>query len=108
VAYLRTCVDLPIIRGSDGPFNIPRSIVPEIFGTFNSATATPNEVTLSHTLQTVIANFVRDPTQSPAPGWPAYVPGNSTRTLAKIAYDGNVEVDDLVDLVTSDSTVRGA
>ncbi|KAJ7124805.1 Carboxylesterase [Mycena crocata] len=75
----------------------------EIFGTFNASTATASEVTLSHTMQTLIANFVKNPTQSPAPDWPRYVPGNRTATLAKLAYQGNVGVNNVVQAVESDS-----
>ncbi|KAF5349355.1 hypothetical protein D9758_011780 [Tetrapyrgos nigripes] len=41
--------------------------LPELFGTFNATTATPNEVTLSKTFQTVVANFIKIPNVSPAP-----------------------------------------
>ncbi|KAJ7916494.1 Alpha/Beta hydrolase protein [Mycena leptocephala] len=75
----------------------------EIFGTFNRSTATPSEITLSHTMETVIANFVKNPLVSPAPRWPKYVPGNRTKTLAKLAYDGNVGLGDVVQAVESDS-----
>ncbi|KAJ7706471.1 Alpha/Beta hydrolase protein [Mycena rosella] len=78
----------------------------EIFGTFNVSTATPAEVTLSRTMQTLIANFVKDPAQPPADGWPKYVPGNGTRTLAKLAYEGNVQANDVVQAVESDAMVR--
>jgi hypothetical protein len=78
----------------------------EIFGTFNRSTATPSEITLSHTMETVIANFVKNPLVSPAPHWPKYVPGNRTKTLAKLAYDGNVGLGDVVQAVESDSVVR--
>jgi hypothetical protein len=43
---------------------------------------------------------------SPTQSWPAYVPGNLTRTLAKIAYNGNVEPNNFVMAVQSDSLVR--
>ncbi|KAI0030911.1 Alpha/Beta hydrolase protein, partial [Vararia minispora EC-137] len=72
------------------------SELPELFGTFNASTATPNEVTLSSTFQAAFANFIKDPTSSPARGWPKYVPGNSTQTLAKIAYMDNVKPNDFV------------
>jgi carboxylesterase type B len=80
--------------------------VPEIFGTFIAATATPAEATLSHTMQTLVANFVKNPTVAPAPNWPKYVPGNRTTTLAKLAYSGNVEANNVVQSVQSDSIVR--
>jgi len=79
------------------------SELPELFGTFNASTATPDEVTLSNTFQTAIANFVKSPTQSPAPNWPKYVPGPLTKTLAKLAYNGNVNLNNFVQAVTSDS-----
>ncbi|KAJ7492897.1 Alpha/Beta hydrolase protein [Mycena latifolia] len=79
------------------------SELPEIFGTFNPATATAPEVALSHTMQTLVANFAKNPTASPAPNWPRYVPGNRTATLAKLAYDGNVLVRNVVQAVTSDA-----
>ncbi|KAJ7648710.1 Carboxylesterase [Mycena polygramma] len=74
-----------------------------LFGTFNRSTATTAEVTWSNTFQTAIANFVKDPTTPPAPTWPKYVPGPLAKTLAKLAYDGNVEPDNFVDAVASTS-----
>ncbi|KAJ6513515.1 Carboxylesterase [Mycena vulgaris] len=74
-----------------------------LFGTFIRATATPAEVTWSTTFQTAIANFVKNPNTSPALNWPKYVPGSSTKTLAKLAYNGNVEPNNFVDAVQSDS-----
>ncbi|KAJ7817835.1 carboxylesterase [Mycena olivaceomarginata] len=79
------------------------SELPEIFGTFNRTTATAAEATLSHTMQTLVANFVKNPTVSPAPGWPKYIPGNRTTTLVKLAYNGNVELNNVVQVVGSDS-----
>ncbi|KAF7324603.1 Carboxylic ester hydrolase [Mycena kentingensis (nom. inval.)] len=75
----------------------------EVFGTYNRTTATPDEAELSRTMQTTIANFVKDPTTSPAPNWIKYVPGNTTSTLAKLSYTGNVHMNDVVDAVQSDS-----
>ncbi|KAF5358876.1 hypothetical protein D9757_012298 [Collybiopsis confluens] len=77
--------------------------LPEIFGTFNASTATPNEVTFSKTFQTAMANFIKDPNTSPAPNWPKYIPGNRSTTLAKLAYDGNVEMGNFVSAVESDA-----
>ncbi|KAE9403013.1 hypothetical protein BT96DRAFT_815629 [Gymnopus androsaceus JB14] len=77
----------------------------EVFGTYNASTATPNEVALSNTFQTAIANFIKNPDESPAPNWPKYIPGNSMQTLARLAYDENVEMDNFVQAVTSDSQV---
>ncbi|KAF8183865.1 hypothetical protein K438DRAFT_2163145 [Mycena galopus ATCC 62051] len=79
------------------------SELPEIFGTFIPATATAAEVTLSHTMNTLVANFIKNPTVSPAPNWPKYVPGSLTTTLAKLAYNGNVEANNVVQAVESDS-----
>ncbi|KAJ7915101.1 liver carboxylesterase-like protein 1 precursor [Mycena leptocephala] len=73
----------------------------EIFGTYNRTGATHAEATLSHTMQTIYGNFIRDPTSSPAPNWPRYVPGNTTRTLAKLAFNGNVELGNVVQAVRS-------
>ena len=84
-------------------------VVPILFGTFNRSTATSAEVELSQSLQTAFANFAKNPNSSPAPHWPPYEPevsGNaSTATLAKIAYQGNVDFDDFVQPVQPDSTV---
>jgi len=79
------------------------SELPEIFGTFIPATATAAEVTLSHTMQTAVANFIRNPSTAPAPNWPKYVPGSLTTTLAELAYNGNVDANDVVQAVESDS-----
>jgi hypothetical protein len=78
----------------------------EIFGTYNRTGATHAEATLSHTMQTIYGNFIRDPTSSPAPNWPRYVPGNTTRTLAKLAFNGNVELGNVVQAVRSSLNVR--
>jgi hypothetical protein len=82
-----------------------RLTVPEIFGTFNPPTATAPEVTLSQTMQTIVANFVKNPAVSPAPNWSKYVPGSATTTLAKLAYNGNVVANNVVQAVESDSIV---
>ncbi|KAJ7664494.1 Alpha/Beta hydrolase protein [Mycena polygramma] len=79
------------------------SDIPEIFGTFNATTATASEVTLSHTMQTVFAKFIKNPGAPPAPNWRRYVPGNTTATLAKLAYNGNVALGDVVQTVGSNS-----
>ncbi|KAJ7693570.1 Alpha/Beta hydrolase protein [Mycena rosella] len=79
------------------------SELPEIFGTYNRSTASAAEVTLSHTMQTLVANFVKNPTEPPAPNWPRYVPGNATTTLAKLAYNGNVLTRNVVRPAQSDS-----
>ncbi|KAJ7139650.1 Alpha/Beta hydrolase protein [Mycena epipterygia] len=79
------------------------SELPEIFGTFNRSTATAPEATLSNTMQTLVANFVKNPATAPAPDWPEYVPGSITTTLAKLAYNGNVLASNVVQPVESDS-----
>ena len=80
-----------------------------LFGTFNRLTATSAEVELSQSLQTAFANFAKNPNSSPAPHWPPYEPevsGNARiPTLAKIAYQGNVDFDNFVQPVKPDSTV---
>jgi len=72
------------------------SEIPEIFGNFNASTATPAEKTLSQTMQTVWANFIKNPTAPPAPNWARYTPGNETSTLSKLAYVGNVQLENVV------------
>jgi hypothetical protein len=83
--------------------------VPILFGTFNGSTATSAEVELSQSLQTAFANFVKNPNSSPAPNWLPYEPelsGNAfSYTLAKIAYQGNVDFGNFVQPVQPDSTV---
>ncbi|KAJ7859378.1 Alpha/Beta hydrolase protein [Mycena olivaceomarginata] len=72
-----------------------------LFGTFNRSTATPVEAAWSGTFQTAIANFIKDPTASPALNWQKYIPGPPAVTLAKLAYSGNVEPGNFVDPVPS-------
>ncbi|KAF7324610.1 Carboxylic ester hydrolase [Mycena kentingensis (nom. inval.)] len=74
-----------------------------VFGTYNRSTATAAEATLSSTIQTAIANFIKDPTVAPAPNWPKYLAGSSTNTLAKLAYSGNVLTSNVVQAVGSTS-----
>ena len=85
------------------------SIVPILFGTFNRSTATDAEAELSYTFQTAFANFVKDPTNPPVPNWPPYEPELSgdtvAPTLAKIAYDDNVYLNDFIELVQPNMTV---
>lgn len=57
-------------------------------------------------MQTLVANFVKNPASAPAPNWPKYVPGNATTTLAKLAYNANVELGNVVQAVQSNSMVR--
>lgn len=71
-------------------------IVQEIFGTFNSTTASAAEKTLSATMQTVWTNFIKNPFTYPAPNWLEFVPGNDTLSLAKLAFNGNVELNNVV------------
>ena len=66
-------VALPLLR-DDFPY-FYHFIVPILFGTYNTTTATAPEVELSQSLQTAFANFVKDPNVSPAPNWPPYEPG---------------------------------
>jgi len=85
------------------------SELPILFGTFNRSTATAAEAELSHSLQTALANFVKDPVNnSPVPNWPAYKPNlpgvTVAPTLAKIAYHGNVCINDFIELVQPNST----
>ncbi|KAF8504324.1 Alpha/Beta hydrolase protein [Russula emetica] len=84
------------------------SELPILFGTFNRSTATSAEVELSQSLQTAFANFVKNPNSSPAPHWPPYEPEGSengcTHTLAKIAYEGNVDFGNFVQPVQPNST----
>ncbi|KAE9385628.1 hypothetical protein BT96DRAFT_1006867 [Gymnopus androsaceus JB14] len=77
--------------------------IQEVFGTYDVSTAVPNKVTLSRTFQTTIANFIKNPNQSPAPNWPKYVLGGLTRTLARLAYNGNVDMGNFVQAATSNS-----
>jgi hypothetical protein len=81
-----------------------------IFGTLDESTASDGEVELSQSLQTVFANFAKNPQgASFAPNWPAYEPDGSGYTLvpslAKIAYHGNVQLDNFVEPVDPSSTV---
>jgi hypothetical protein len=80
-----------------------------LFGTFNRSTATSAEVELSQSLQTAFANFAKNPNLLPAPHWPPYEPevsGNAySYTLAKIAYQGNVDFGNFVQPVQPNSTV---
>jgi len=81
-----------------------------LFGTFNCSTATAAEAELSHTLQTAFGNFAKDPANaSPAPNWPAYEPDSPgitvAPTLAKIAYRGNLHLDDFIEVVQPNSMV---
>ncbi|KAJ7698122.1 hypothetical protein B0H17DRAFT_1130045 [Mycena rosella] len=91
-------MSVPINHVFKGPFG-------PLFGTFDKTTATPAEATWSSTVQTAFANFVKDPDTSPALSWPKYVPGPPAQTFAKLAYNGNVDPDNFVDPVASNSLV---
>ncbi|KAF9257595.1 Carboxylesterase [Marasmius fiardii PR-910] len=90
--------DLQVIPGAGAAH---ASELPELFGTFNRTTATDEEVTLSSTFQTAIVNFVKNPNDSPAPGWTSYGDGN----VAELAFAGNVNLDDVVQLVKNNSVI---
>ena len=83
--------------------------MPILFGTFNRSTATSAEVELSHSLRTAFANLAKNPNRSPAPHWLPYEPEVSekvcTPTLAKIAYQGNVDFGNFIQPVQPNSTV---
>ena len=84
--------------------------MPIVFGTYNTTTASPAEVELSQSFQTALADFAKNPVDiSPAPNWPQYEPGflgiARNPTLAKLAYDGNVDLDDFIKLVQPISIV---
>jgi carboxylesterase 2 len=70
-----------------------------LFGTFNTTGATAAETRLSKTFQTMVANFVKNPTRSPAPNFPKYNL-NLNNTLAKLAFNGNVEMGNAVQVVS--------
>lgn len=85
-------------------------VVPILFGTFNGSTATTAEVELSQSLQTLFANFAKNPVNvSPAPNWHPHEPGYlgiaSIPTLDKSVYQGIVGPDDSINPVQTISTV---
>jgi hypothetical protein len=85
--------------------------VPIAFGTYNTSTASDAEVELSRSFQTALADFAKSPESlSPRLNWPPYEPGTlgvaNNPTLAKIAYEGNVHLDDFIKLVQPISTVN--
>jgi hypothetical protein len=51
-------------------------------------------VQLSSTFQTIVASFAKNPSASPAPGWPKYNP--NAATLANLAFNGNVALNNVV------------
>jgi hypothetical protein len=69
-------------------------VVLELFGAYNRTSSTESEVQLSSTFQTIVASFAKNPSAPPAPGWPRYNP-NAT-TLANLAFDGNVALNNVV------------
>ncbi|KAJ7293795.1 carboxylesterase [Mycena rebaudengoi] len=75
------------------------SELPEIFGTFLPS-ATESEIALSQTMETIVGNFVKNPV-SPAPNWPKYVQNGTN--LAKLAYNGNVQLSNVAQPARSDS-----
>ncbi|KAF8483607.1 hypothetical protein DFH94DRAFT_318009 [Russula ochroleuca] len=85
------------------------SELPILFGTFNGSTATTAEVELSQSLQTLFANFAKNPVNvSPAPNWHPHEPGYlgiaSIPTLDKSVYQGIVGPDDSINPVQTIST----
>jgi hypothetical protein len=46
----------------------------------------------------MVANFVKNPRSSPAPNFPKYNP--NLNTLAELAFNGNVETDNVVRTVS--------
>uniref|UniRef100_A0A0W0G2D3 Carboxylic ester hydrolase n=1 Tax=Moniliophthora roreri TaxID=221103 RepID=A0A0W0G2D3_MONRR len=76
------------------------SEIAPFFGTYNRTTASPSQVTLSNTFQTIISNFIKEPTTPPANNWARYVQGGLTPSVAKLAYKGNVNLDDVVQPAT--------
>ncbi|KIJ25759.1 hypothetical protein M422DRAFT_785412 [Sphaerobolus stellatus SS14] len=77
------------------------SEVPIVFGTYKKPNAGKEE--LSKTLQQIWGNFVKDPFTSPAPNWDQYSPTSETG-LAKLAYNGNLEYDNVVEAVAGDAS----
>jgi len=47
-------------------------------------------------MQTTWANFIKNPTSPPALDWERFLPGNVTHGLAKLAFNGNVELNNVV------------
>ncbi|KAG7094923.1 hypothetical protein E1B28_005729 [Marasmius oreades] len=72
-----------------------------VFGTFNRTTSSNDKAVLSRSLQAAIGNFVKNPTsRSPASNWNEYDPAR--KTLAELAFNGNVDAGSFVSPVTSD------
>jgi hypothetical protein len=64
------------------------------------------EVELSQSPQTPFANFAKNPNSLPAPHLPPYEPeASGDSTLARIAYQGNVDFGNFVEPVQPDSIV---
>jgi carboxylesterase type B len=64
------------------------SEIPLVFGTYNKTNAPAEMRQLSETMQTMWANFIRDPYSPPHPGWPRYEAAPGTQTLAKLGFSG--------------------
>ncbi|KAF9261784.1 alpha/beta-hydrolase [Marasmius fiardii PR-910] len=67
-----------------------------IFGTFNRTTSGSNKAVLSESFQTAVANFVKNPSQPPAPNWNQYDPNR--KTLAELAFNRNIDFNKFVNL----------
>ncbi|KAF9257592.1 alpha/beta-hydrolase [Marasmius fiardii PR-910] len=94
--YGAVFADLQVLRGL-GAWHTSELEV--LFGTYNRTTATDEKVKLSSAFQTTIANFIKNPNTSPAPGWTSYADGN----VAKLAFGDNVNLDNVVELVKNGS-----
>ncbi|GJJ13655.1 hypothetical protein Clacol_007911 [Clathrus columnatus] len=72
--------------------------LPLVFGNLFDTTNT-TEIALSKTLQTVWANFAKNPNEPPAPNWSAYT--SSNQVIANLGFGPNVQLDNVVQLVNS-------
>ncbi|KIJ56375.1 hypothetical protein M422DRAFT_41090 [Sphaerobolus stellatus SS14] len=79
------------------------SEIGEIFGALAQATASPAEATWSKTMQTIWTNFIKNPPAQPPLNWNRLVPGNTTLGLAKLAFNGNVELQNVVQAAPSNA-----
>ncbi|KAF8506237.1 Alpha/Beta hydrolase protein [Hysterangium stoloniferum] len=69
--------------------------LPLVFGNlFNTTNAT--EIALSDSLQTIWANFAKNPSQPPAPHWSAYEPKD--KLIANLGFTDKVALDEVVQL----------
>lgn len=55
-------------------------------------------------LWTQQANFAKQPNNSPAPNWPAYVP--TQRAIANLAFGNNVALDNVVQIANTSDVDR--